>query len=925
MNSLFSSTSTQPSQTTTTTTTTTSNNNLSFKNYNCDSDNNNIHNHSHSNYRDYKCCNNINNNKINNINFDSNINLQLQSRGTKIVNLTVVSARDLKINSNKIDPYVEVRYKDKIFQTRALKNTTDPLWEEVFEIEIKEEDRLNIQNPMISFYIWDKELFFKNNYVGSVSISLDCIEREQVFENWIDIVNSNTNTKGVSVVGQLHIRAQYFSIEDIEVNFDEWLVLNNSGGSIGKLTNNKNNNTTTTTTTSYNCSSKTSPSSSYKDEHFSMSQIIDDQRKLLLQNQMNMFKNGSDNSGSSSSASSLNEAHIYQQEYYLNLIQQQQQDQEELDPEILKLILKQEEEEQYAANRDEDMLSHCILCKKFESSADNLYLMDDCLHNFCKNCFRKGIQEQLENSECSIDSVQCLYDGCSEKIQHFMIKSILDKTEYESFLNKTLEKVLYNNDNYIECPSCNFVFEKIAQPPLSPPIIGSNGLPIMNNNNISLNNSNNNLNNNSANTTANTSPIPSLSNSLSSSSFSSISSLLSASNLISNTLMSNNQPSPPPQQTTKKRLKLNLLAPDGKLMSEESARHREEFRFRCIKCCTEFCSDCKTTPYHYSYTCDKYTEYLVSKKCRFCQSSIPNVPGIKEREICYSEECELKLGLCCDKVLKCGHLCIGVKGEEKCGPCYDEECVGKDRFNNDEFCNICYIESLKSAPSIMLDCGHMFHYSCVEKRLTNKNGPRITFHHLNCSICKKEMKHPAIKKILDPILKDRKIIQSKALERLSYEGLAKCKEIEDKKSKWYQDPDGYSMDRYVYYSCFKCKKFYFAGQARCDEGGEGYNEEDLICGSCRGSDGKECKIHGWDYLIWKCQFCCSPSQWYCWSKTHFCNECHTKQQKGDYLNKKPKTAFPVCEGPEKCPLKVAHPHVAEFILGCSLCNNLLNF
>ena len=30
----------------------------------------------------------------------------------------------------------------------------------------------------------------------------------------------------------------------------------------------------------------------------------------------------------------------------------------------------------------------------------------------------------------------------------------------------------------------------------------------------------------------------------------------------------------------------------------------------------------------------------------------------------------------------------------------------------------------------------------------------------------------------------------------------------------------------------------------------------------------------------KCQYCCSIASWYCWGKTHFCDSCHFRQQKG---------------------------------------------
>ncbi len=166
------------------------------------------------------------------------------------------------------------------------------------------------------------------------------------------------------------------------------------------------------------------------------------------------------------------------------------------------------------------------------------------------------------------------------------------------------------------------------------------------------------------------------------------------------------------------------------------------------------------------------------------------------------------------------------------------------------------------------------------------------------------------------------------LRRLEFEGLAKAKEVTDPTSKWYNKAERYAMDRYAYFMCAKCTHPYFAGQRRCDAGEEDkpFNPDDLVCGGCSGSEqAAECATHGKDFLEWKCQFCCSISSWYCWGKTHFCNDCHTKQQKGDYLTKKPKSAIPMCPGQDKCPLGVAHPHCEEFLLGCALCRNVRSF
>ena len=73
----------------------------------------------------------------------------------------------------------------------------------------------------------------------------------------------------------------------------------------------------------------------------------------------------------------------------------------------------------------------------------------------------------------------------------------------------------------------------------------------------------------------------------------------------------------------------------------------------------------------------------------------------------------------------------------------------------------------------------------------------------------------------------------------------------------------------------------------------------------------------------KCQYCCSVASWYCWGNVHFCDDCHTRQQKGDYVSKYEISRLPKCPGKNKCKLGIEHPpNGVPFTLGCSFCRNL---
>jgi len=371
---------------------------------------------------------------------------------------------------------------------------------------------------------------------------------------------------------------------------------------------------------------------------------------------------------------------------------------------------------------------------------------------------------------------------------------------------------------------------------------------------------------------------------------------------------------------------------NGQSNDSITEHHREEYRFRCRSCSTEFCSGCMAIPYHVGYTCEGYSRYLKAKHCRFCAVTLDGIGNASSttNDVCKSEECLEKAKLCCKKWHPCGHPCGGILDELQCLPCL--QCKAKTDLSeqcSEDYCNICWVESIGSAPAIKLKCGHVFHYTCVKSKLKKRwPAARINFGFSECPLCKHIIEHPALEGDMKPIRDLKAAVQLKASQRLEFEGLSKAKEVTDSSSKFFNNRERYAMDRYAYFMCFKCSNPYFAGQRRCDAGEEEkpFDPADLVCGGCSGSaPAAECATHGKDFLEYKCQFCCTISSWYCWGKTHFCNDCHTKQQKGDYLTKKPKSAIPMCGGVDKCPLKIAHPHCEEFLLGCALCRNVSSF
>jgi hypothetical protein len=399
---------------------------------------------------------------------------------------------------------------------------------------------------------------------------------------------------------------------------------------------------------------------------------------------------------------------------------------------------------------------------------------------------------------------------------------------------------------------------------------------------------------------------------------------------------------------------------NGRVLSREAYIHFQQKRIRCRKCRGNFCAECKRVPYHKGYTCKAYEEYLQSRKCRFCaetltdSNSYTGIPGI---DSCKEEECVERAKICCTKINPCGCPCNGVAGELECLPCL------KCELNEaDEYCTICYCEALSAAPCIKLgSCNHIYHYDCVRQKINaGYSGARINFNFLECGFDKKVMEHPAIQALMEPHLRLKKVITTKAMERLKYENRQNDKEIvSNVGGPYYKNPELFALHLFLFFTCFKCKSPYFAGGYQCQGNEADFDPADLVCGACqpKSENVRECKTHGTEWIGFKCKFCCQIANFFCWNNTHFCNNCHVPgvwQKKTYKLTGKNKLRlweYDQCPDmkrqmdavqknnprmrnkdqlealmlklrcdPKQCPLKASHPpNGTEFGLGCTMC------
>lgn len=427
------------------------------------------------------------------------------------------------------------------------------------------------------------------------------------------------------------------------------------------------------------------------------------------------------------------------------------------------------------------------------------------------------------------------------------------------------------------------------------------------------------------------------------------------------------------------------LGLDNRPLTPSAEAHFLNNRFRCpdIKCNITFCRLCQRKPYHIGFTCREYVEYLNAPKCRFCTVAVTrrnkwkNVSHFAFEDVCDGEECINKAHQSCPRKLPCGHFCGGVRTEQEHLPCLQEECVNRRKLEiksslaskvdldltgssdskeselevekklseddvqrvkcattvSDDLCGICYVEELGRAPSIMLQCGHVFHSKCALSRLESKwTGQRISLKFAHCPLCDTWMDHPFLDHKMKEIIEIRETILDKIEIRLALDMEDEQDLIErtsDPDSYYYKKPMLWGINSYAFYMCRICKGPYFGGRRNCEENAEEdkTNEDELVCFSCSEvMSSNACKepSHS-EYLLYKCRFCCSPAVWFCFGTTHFCEYCHSHWPP----NRHPENIkCPNDEG--VCPMGLpvgSHSNgegeECEYVIGCGMCQNEL--
>lgn len=204
------------------------------------------------------------------------------------------------------------------------------------------------------------------------------------------------------------------------------------------------------------------------------------------------------------------------------------------------------------------------------------------------------------------------------------------------------------------------------------------------------------------------------------------------------------------------------ITQDGTVISAENRKFYAQNRFICpnSRCRTVQCKSCKATPFHVGLNCREYkaqkdmlSEIILKiRNCRYCnrelnEQTICNTTQKAIADICNSPKCQNTVKNACNKLLACGHPCLGLKNDVTCLPCMNQSC-SKDKQEmvsqrSKDYCRLCSTEALGTSPCVKSNCGHIFHEKCLKSRLEVRwKTPRMSFNFCKCPVCKRFMALP---------------------------------------------------------------------------------------------------------------------------------------------------------------------------------------
>ncbi|KAG8585763.1 hypothetical protein GDO81_005144 [Engystomops pustulosus] len=138
-----------------------------------------------------------------------------------VIRVFVLEAENLIAKDNfmggmirgKSDPYVVVRSGGKSVQTRVIKETLNPRWDQTFEIIVTD-----VPGQDIEFLLFDKDID-KDDSLGSCKVAVKKVLKQKTVDEWLplEVVKS----------GRLHVKVECLSLLPEPSQLDQVLMVNN--------------------------------------------------------------------------------------------------------------------------------------------------------------------------------------------------------------------------------------------------------------------------------------------------------------------------------------------------------------------------------------------------------------------------------------------------------------------------------------------------------------------------------------------------------------------------------------------------------------------------------------------------------------------------------------------------------------------------
>ncbi|KAM3935180.1 extended synaptotagmin-1 [Leptodactylus fuscus] len=112
----------------------------------------------------------------------------------------------------KSDPYVVVRSGGKSVQTRVIKETLNPRWDQTFEILVTD-----VPGQDIEFLLFDKDID-KDDSLGSCKVAVKRVLKQKTIDEWLPLEEVKS--------GRLHVKAECLSLLTDPSQLDQALMLN---------------------------------------------------------------------------------------------------------------------------------------------------------------------------------------------------------------------------------------------------------------------------------------------------------------------------------------------------------------------------------------------------------------------------------------------------------------------------------------------------------------------------------------------------------------------------------------------------------------------------------------------------------------------------------------------------------------------------